>query len=214
MISGIKGVVILKSAGFAYISTASGLSYLVNLGVRDILNICVGQEIFLFCASIIREDSHSLYGFLNYEDLLWFEMLKKVSGVGPKVSLGVLGAFDADDLSQLIQDKNSALLASRVSGLGKKTAEKLVLDLEKETLKIKRTLSETTFATEIEPSSPVQTGSNTVKFDKIIMEAVSAATNLGFDEKASFQIASKIFSENSKISLESLIFTLINKLGS
>lgn len=88
----------------------------------------IGLEILFFIATVIREDSHKLYGFLQKIDRDLFEKLNEVSGIGPKTSLALLGAMENSVLQSAIAAANTALL-SKVPGIGKKTAERLIVEM-------------------------------------------------------------------------------------
>ncbi|MES2345721.1 MAG: Holliday junction branch migration protein RuvA [Chlamydiota bacterium] len=87
-----------------------------------------GCEIIFYVSTVIREDSHKLYGFLTSNDRDLFEKLNDISGVGPKTSLALLGHMDANDLQLAITTANHTLL-SKIPGIGKKTAERLVVEM-------------------------------------------------------------------------------------
>lgn len=79
--------------------------------------------------SVIREDAFDLYGFASPDDLALFELLISVSGIGPKTALGVLSVVSANNLRRAIQEENAASL-TKVAGIGKKIAEKIILELK------------------------------------------------------------------------------------
>ena len=87
-----------------------------------------GQEIALFTHQIVREDSVNLYGFGRVEERDVFRSLLKVNGVGAKVALAVLSGMDAGALARCVTEGDTAAL-SRIPGIGKKTAERLVIEL-------------------------------------------------------------------------------------
>lgn len=87
-----------------------------------------GQNVILHTHLVVREDAHQLYGFLTLKERALFRALIKVTGVGPKVALAILSGVPADEFVSLIrQDDIKAL--TKIPGIGKKTAERLVLDL-------------------------------------------------------------------------------------
>ena len=86
------------------------------------------ENITLLTHMHVREDAMELYGFLKPAELKLFEKLLSVSGVGPKVALSVLSAASVEDLQQAIDQGRSAVL-TKVSGVGKKTAERIIVDL-------------------------------------------------------------------------------------
>jgi len=87
-----------------------------------------GSEITLHTHLVVREDAHTLFGFLRLSDRALFRALIKISGVGPRMALAILSGMSADAFVRCIQDSNTAAL-TRVPGVGKKTAERLVIEL-------------------------------------------------------------------------------------
>ena len=92
-------------------------------------HIRVGEEIKIHTYMNVREDAMLLYGFLTRDDLRLFELLIGVSGIGPKGGLGILSALSADELRFAILSDDAASIA-RAPGIGKKTAQKLILELK------------------------------------------------------------------------------------
>jgi len=89
----------------------------------------IGRDIKLFTHMHVREDELTLYGFITQEDLRLFETVLSVSGIGPKTALAMLSAMNADQLSIAIASADTAMLTS-IPGIGKKTAERLILELK------------------------------------------------------------------------------------
>jgi len=87
-----------------------------------------GEEVTLLTHLVVREDAHLLFGFLTAAERAAFRQLLKISGVGPKVALSVLSGMSVDDLSAAVASEDAARLI-KVPGIGKKTAERLVLEL-------------------------------------------------------------------------------------
>ncbi len=87
-----------------------------------------GESLFLWTHLAVRENAHDLYGFETKDELTWFELLLTVSGIGPKSALSVLNSVDLPTLEKTIARNDPASLASAF-GIGKKTAEKIVLEL-------------------------------------------------------------------------------------
>lgn len=105
-----------------------GVEVLVPTGVFSALGE-IGQPIALFTYLAVREDSLRLYGFLTDEERVLFELLLTVQGIGPKLALSVLSSFSPEMLANAIH-RDDAELISRVPGIGKKTAQKVVLELK------------------------------------------------------------------------------------
>lgn len=88
----------------------------------------LGSEVLLHASFVVREASQALYGFFSLEDRDMFETLINLSGIGPKTALNILGHLELTGLAEAISRSNVALL-SKVPGIGKKTAERLILEL-------------------------------------------------------------------------------------
>lgn len=86
------------------------------------------EEVELHIHHIVREDAQTLYGFLTQADLQWFDILIGVNGVGPRLALAVLSRFSADELVSVVADEQVDVLTT-VSGVGKRTASRILLDL-------------------------------------------------------------------------------------
>jgi Holliday junction DNA helicase RuvA len=135
MISYIEGILIQKTDKFVVLKT-NGVGWRVNASKETLSKLPqVGQEAKLFCAHEVREDSQELYGFLNQDELEFYEMIRKVSGVGPKSALAILSLAPAKMVASAIASGNVAFLA-KVSGVGRKTAEKIILELKDKVAKM------------------------------------------------------------------------------
>lgn len=128
MIGSLKGKIILKTEKFLIVETG-GVGYKINVS-SDTLNKTQKkeEEIFLFIHTHVREDVLDLYGFLERQELEFFEMLISVSGIGPKGALTILGITSIETLRKAIGTGDTSYL-TKISGIGKKTAEKIVIEL-------------------------------------------------------------------------------------
>ena len=127
MISYIHGKVLSLNEKSVTIDVG-GLGYQVFATPEAINKFRVGDEASLFTYLAVREDSLDLYGFANEEEKIIFEMLLTVSGIGPKSAIGILGITSVDTLKKAIATGDTSYL-TKVSGIGRKTAEKIVLEL-------------------------------------------------------------------------------------
>jgi Holliday junction DNA helicase RuvA len=129
VIATVAGRLAAKSADRVVVQTNGGVGYeiVVPLGVMERLP-AVGEQVTLATELVVREDGWALYGFLVEAERHFFQRLTSVSGVGPKLAIALLSALGAGRGAKAIQEKNIALLSS-VSGIGKKTAERLALEL-------------------------------------------------------------------------------------
>lgn len=133
MISYLCGKVINKSVNYAILEVA-GIGYQIFAGENFLNELKVGIETEVYTHHQVREEASDLYGFKNIEDLELFELLLTVSGVGPKSALGVISMASAEDIKEAIIREDANLL-TKVSGIGKKTAERLVLELKTKVLR-------------------------------------------------------------------------------
>jgi Holliday junction DNA helicase RuvA len=134
MIAYLKGKIIAKPNNYLILETG-GVGYQIFVGENLFSEIKLGEEKALYLHHRIREDASDLYGFLDLEDLNLFELLLSVSGVGPKSALAVLSLANSDDIKEAIIRGDASLL-TKVSGIGKKTAERLVLELKNKVMRV------------------------------------------------------------------------------
>ena len=127
MIARITGTVIDKGEKFAVVDV-SGVGYKLYCSNDTLASIELDSLASLYTHLIVREDALDLYGFTSANDQGFFEMLISVSGIGPKSALGILNVASIDSLQQAIGTGDTSYL-TKVSGIGRKTAEKIVLEL-------------------------------------------------------------------------------------
>ena len=129
MIAQVAGRLAAKQADRVVVQTSGGVGYeiVVPLGVMERLP-AVGETVSLATELVVREDGWSLYGFQDEAGRRFFQRLIGVTGVGPKIAIALLSALGVERGARAVKDRNIALLAS-VSGIGKKTAERLALEL-------------------------------------------------------------------------------------
>ena len=127
MIAYLKGIVLYKET-HALVLDVSGVGYRVSATTDSLTDLSPGKEIGLYTHMAVREQALDLYGFLNKDDRDFFEKLLSVSGIGPKSALAIMNLAPASLLRSAIASNDSAYL-TKVSGIGKKTAEKILLEL-------------------------------------------------------------------------------------
>ena len=127
MLGSIKGTVTHKDERYILVENA-GLGYRVYVYGDTLLGSTLGQDIYLFLHTHVREDAFDLYGFPSMSELSFFELLITVSGIGPKGALGILSVASVESLKRAIKTSDTGYL-TKISGIGKKTAEKIALEL-------------------------------------------------------------------------------------
>lgn len=134
MISFLRGQILAKLTG-SIILEVHDIGYQVFVGENLYNDLKLNLETELYIYHHVREEAVNLYGFKTSTDLAIFELLLSVSGVGPKSALGVLSMASANDVSHAIL-RGDALLLTKVAGIGKKTAERIVLELKNKVLRV------------------------------------------------------------------------------
>ncbi len=107
-----------------------GVGYELDVPMSTFYNLpALNEKVLLHTQLIVREDAHLLYGFLTQEERIAFRQLLKISGVGPKLALSVLSGLSLSDLALAVANKDAGRL-TKIPGVGKKTAERLLLELQ------------------------------------------------------------------------------------
>ena len=173
MISYLEGKIIEKNDKFLVIN-AGGVGYRVFSHEGILLKTpAIGQNIGVWTHLYVREDTLDLYGFTEKEELEFFETLISISGIGPKSALGILEVAPVTSLKQAIVSEDETFF-TKVSGVGKKTAQRLILELKN---KLAKTIT------------PIK-GSDSAE----MAEAMDALVSLGYKERD----ARKVLQETAK----------------
>jgi holliday junction DNA helicase RuvA len=128
LIGRLKGILLEKKAPDLLLDV-NGVGYELLAPMSTFYHLpLVGQGVVLFTHLVVREDAHQLFAFLEEQERALFRALIKVTGIGPKVALAILSGVPADEFVRLVQN-NDVNALTKVPGIGKKTAERLVLDM-------------------------------------------------------------------------------------
>jgi len=128
MIGSITGKVTVSSLDALVLQTSGGVGYLLATTQTVTAAAPVGTELTLVTHLVVREDQLSLYGFVSPAELKFFEQLISVSGVGPRMALAILNAGKVESLQTAIV-KNDLAILTTISGIGRKTAERIMIEL-------------------------------------------------------------------------------------
>ncbi len=154
----------------------NGIGYNVFVSLRDIETLPeTGMNIKLYTYTCVREDAFILFGFLSREDLYLFKKLITVNGIGPKGAMSVLSGMNSSELKYAILSGDHKLL-SMTPGIGKKTAERIILDL-----KDKLDWEASDISSEIRNTS--KTGALSSGNDPVLSEAIDALVALGYNRR-------------------------------
>lgn len=127
MIAYLKGKILEKSTQYIILEN-QGLGYKVFV-TPEVLEKSIGAELSLYIYMKVSDDGQSLFGLPDFESLQFFELLITVSGVGPKVALSILSAAKVSDVQNSIASQDAGMFR-RISGIGTKTAEKIIVELK------------------------------------------------------------------------------------
>jgi Holliday junction DNA helicase RuvA len=129
MIGRIAGTLLEKSPPLVLVD-AGGVGYEVDVPMSTFYNLpAVGERIALLTHLVVREDAHQLFGFLTAEERATFRQLVRISGVGPRTALSILSGLSVGELADAVTRQETGRLV-KVPGIGKKTAERLLLELK------------------------------------------------------------------------------------
>ena len=128
MIGYLRGIVIEKGSNWLLLDV-SGVGYEVMVPKRLADQSVHDDNQAVFAQLVVREDSLTLYGFVSREEKQLFQLLIEISGVGPKIALAILSAYTPAQVQQAAIEQNAAVF-SAVSGIGKKNAERIILELK------------------------------------------------------------------------------------
>lgn len=127
MIARLQGQLIEKQPPVLVVDI-QGVGYELEAPMSTFYKVTLGAPVTLFTHQVVREDAHLLYGFASREERDLFRTLLKVNGVGPKLALAILSGMEADAFAACVRQGDVATLV-RIPGVGKKTAERLVMEL-------------------------------------------------------------------------------------
>jgi len=128
MISYLRGTVLAHTQTFLILEVG-GVGYRVHCTGRILDTVRTGTELAVYTHLAVREDAMELFGFNTYEELAFFQLLIGISGIGPRSALGIIGLEHIEKLTSAIAHGDIGYL-TKVSGVGKKSAEKIVLELK------------------------------------------------------------------------------------
>ncbi|MEN8776713.1 MAG: Holliday junction branch migration protein RuvA [Polaribacter sp.] len=193
MITQIRGRLVEKSPTEVVVD-CNGVGYLLHISLNTFSNLPDQENVILYTHLSIREDAHTLFGFISKIEREVFKLLISVSGVGPSIARTMCSSMTSEEIQQAIASENVAVIQS-VKGIGAKTAQRVIVDLKDKILKT-FTLSEDFI------------GSNNTNKD----EALSALEVLGFNRKQSDKVVTSVLKVNPDASVESIIKLALKNL--
>ena len=180
-----------------------GYKLSISLNTYNEISDCVGQEIKLFSHLQVREDAMELYGFCSHEELECFKLLISVSGVGPKAAMSILSIFTPDRFSFAVCTEDARALA-KASGVGTKTAARIVLELKDKISK------DSVSGTPEKLTSSLNTSVSTPQKSTKLSEAADALTVLGYNRS---EILDVLRTVSPDLELEEMITQALKKFA-
>lgn len=188
MISRLKGVLLTREPDRVEVDTKGGVVYEVEVPTSVSQRLPrVGEEVEILTCHVVREDSATLYGFIEPVERELFSRLMNAKGVGAKTAVGMLSTFSAARLARALTEKDTAAL-TQVSGIGKKTAERIVVDLSDKVQDLA-----------LAPAGGDGDGAGPAR------EAVSALVSLGFAFSEADEMVQQVLEDGTVESSEELI---------
>lgn len=192
MISAVKGRVFALVPGEVQVETSGGIIYRVMVPVSSFTAIKKEKDLLLHTVLRVKDDLMLLYGFLNTKEKAFFEKLTSISGVGGKTGLSLISAFSTNELVEAINNGDSGKISS-IPGIGKKTAQRIILEL--------------TGKLELEDEQIEETV-------QLRDDLISALVNLGYPLKGSTDTVNKTLKEKPDLtSFEELFKLSLKKIS-
>jgi len=187
MIKYIKGTYAMMLDNSIIVENTSGIGFEIFIPKGSPLyKYSEGDEIMVFTEMVVKEDDISLYGFHNKESLEMFKILTTVSGIGPKGAMSLMGAMPLDELKRAIIFEDAKSISS-APGVGKKTAERIVLELKDKVGKMDESITKVSLSDiSSDESSSVDQRS----------EAIQALVALGYSRAEAFSAVSHVSEDN------------------
>ncbi|MBX3709060.1 MAG: Holliday junction branch migration protein RuvA [Gammaproteobacteria bacterium] len=184
MIGQIRGIILEKQPPQLLVEV-HGVGYEMDAPMSTFYQLPdVNQEVILFTHFIVREDAHHLYGFYTRDERLLFRTLLKVNGVGPRLALTILSSIVPEEFVRCVLHNDTASLV-RLPGVGKKTAERLVIEMRDK-------LSDWCQSTGISTEAATLMKHEHHSRHQILQDAISALITLGYKQQEAGRMVTKI----------------------
>jgi Holliday junction DNA helicase RuvA len=193
MITHLQGRLVEKNPTDVVID-CNGVGYLVNISLHTYSLLPTTENIRLFTFLQVKEDAHTLYGFVEKQERELFKLLISVSGIGANIARTMLSSLAPTQIIQAIAS-NDVVTIQGIKGIGAKTAQRVILDLKDKVLKV--------YSLDDVSSAPYNTNKD---------EALSALEVLGFNRKNAEKVMDKIIKDSPNASVEDLIKQALKNL--
>ena len=200
MIASLRGTVIGIGLDHAVIECA-GVGYRVEATPTTLATLRRGEDAMILTSLTVREDAHILHGFSSDEDRAMFHLLQSVSGLGPRLAVAALSVFPAGELSRAIAGEDAKSL-QRIPGVGKRMAERLILELKDK-------------VAAFVPAEPAGTAAPTLPTDAeaVAEQVVDALIGLGFSDRVAQPVVEGVLAEEPALDTSAALRRALTQLG-
>ena len=190
MIRYIKGIYSMTFENSIIVENASGIGFEIFIPAGSPLyRYGEGEEIMVYTSMAVKEDDISLYGFHNREALELFELLTTVNGIGAKAAMAILSTLSPEELRRAILFEDAKEI-SRANGVGKKTAERIILELKEKIGKLSGGMTDSGMAAELAGGTSAGAGDGAGTDNRV--EAINALIALGYSKAEAFSAISQV----------------------
>lgn len=200
MIASLRGTVIGIGLDHAVIECA-GVGYRVEATPTTLATLRRGEDAMILTSLTVREDAHILHGFSSDEDRAMFHLLQSVSGLGPRLAVAALSVFPAGELSRAIAGEDAKSL-QRIPGVGKRMAERLILELKDK-------------VAAFVPAEPAGTAAPTLPTaaEAVAEQVVDALIGLGFSDRVAQPVVEGVLAEEPALDTSAALRRALTQLG-
>ena len=190
MIRYIKGIYSMTFESSIIVENASGIGFEIFIPAGSPLyRSGEGEEIMVYTSMAVKEDDISLYGFHNREALELFELLTTVNGIGAKAAMAILSVLSPEELRRAILFEDAKEI-SRANGVGKKTAERIILELKEKIGKLSGGMTDSGMPAELAGGASAGAGDGSGTDNRV--EAINALIALGYSKAEAFSAISQV----------------------
>lgn len=200
MIASLRGTVIGIGLDHAVIECA-GVGYRVEATPATLATLRRGEETLILTSLIVREDAHILHGFSSDEDRGMFHLLQTVTGLGPRLAVACLSVFNAGELSQAIAGEDAKAL-QRIPGVGKRMAERLILELKDKVAAFAAPEDENVPAPQLPTAAEAVAG-----------QVTEALLGLGFTDRVAQPVVEGVLAEEPTLDTAAALRAALTQLG-
>lgn len=183
MLSYVEGRVLERTENSCVLVTAGGVGYEIFLPEHTLADLpAQGKSCAFYTSFIVREDAQELFGFSSWDERQTFNLLTGINRVGARTALAILSTFRPDDLRRIVVDDDASAL-TRVSGIGKKTAQQIFLELKYK----------------LKGDAPVSLSAPTGKATSVYRDALTGLANLGYDEETAGRVLKEVLDKDADL---------------